>query len=249
MRPHTAKLLHQATNITYWWGNPEWHTGISAADATLDATRLVWQTTNHQLLHRFFDMQKVITVSGETVVAEAPDNTVDKFMFRRPRKLSLVDYETAAKREIGLVCARLAGIALPTQVSIKPAYIFRDPQDYVLAVTQTQERLNLSVHGALDLPRIADEPASAKKDQTARDLEILLAGADKLVTSDEFYPDVTRSGGNVRRSGIDGSVVLLDVSPFYPNGRRLIGDRPPGTIAAIQRNLDAMQEFVCSYGA
>lgn len=203
----------------------------------------------HEPLKRaFYDTDKVIAVNGETVVVANGVDKVDKFMFRYPGKMALEAFRDHVEQEIGAITGYLAGIALSTQVSIKPAYIFRRPQVHVNAVAQTQTRLDLDIDAAMDLNTTVQEAPSPNLDRTARDVESLLSGTERLVDDYGYYPDIASNSGNLRRSIFDGSVTLIDVMPFYANGSRLIGGRPPNVIPHIQRNIQGYQEFVGQYG-
>jgi len=249
MKRETARRLHEATNMAFWFSNPDWSTKNSAADTALHVTRPFWRAMNSGLLHFAFDSDKVLAVNGETVVAKSGEDEVNKFMFRYPGDTSLEEFETVVAKDVELVTSHLAGIALPTTVDIKSARVFRNPNRQVDAVTQTQRRLDLDVHGALDLEAVMDEAVGPNKDRTARDLEWTLTGSASLIDEHRKYPDIARSSGNVRRSVVDGAVTLIDVMPFYEDGSRAIGDSPIGAVQSMKDNLTRFEEFVGAYGA
>lgn len=249
MKRKTAGRLHEAVNIAFWFSNPDWSTKNRAADATLALIRPISRTAHNGLKRAFFNTGKVLAVNGETVVAKSGDNLVDKHMFRYPNELTIEEFERIVSEDVEIVTANLAGVALSTEVSIKSAFVFRNPETYVQAVTQTQRRLDLDVHGVLNLDTVEDKPAGRNKDKTARDLELVLKGSAILINDFGRYPDIASSSGNLRRSQIDGSVTLIDVMPFYTNGSRAIGDSPGGAIESMQNNLARFDQFVGSYGA
>lgn len=249
MKSESADKLHQAVNLAFWFSNPDWSTHNKALDTTLAVTRPFWRVAHNRLMSTFFDTDKVLAINGESVVAKNGDNLVDKHMFRHPKDISIEEFEASVREDVGLVTRNLAGVALPTLVSIKPAYVFRNPETHVQAVTQTQRRLDLDVHSALNLDTVLEEAAGKNKDRTAKDLELVLTGAAILINEFGRYPDIARSSGNLRRSQEDGSITLIDVMPFYDNGSRAIGDRPKGAIESMQHNLARLDEFVGSYGA
>lgn len=248
MRRSTARSIHAVTNLAYWIENPEWWTGNAAADTALRVVRALPFGMHKMLKQAFYDIDKVLAVNGETVVAANGPDKVDKFMFRYPGKIALMTFEAHAKDEIGALTSSL-DIALPTQVGIKPAYVFRNPATYIDTVTQTQRRLNLSLEGVFDLNDLKREDRSPKLERTARDMENLVTGAEHLVRQHSFYPDIADSSGNLRRNIFDGSLTLIDVMPFYADGSRLIGDAPPNIIPHIQNNLQNYQEFIGQYGS
>ena len=249
MNSSTAGRLHEATNAAFWLSNPDWSAGNIVADGILRATRPLWAATYRGLVRTVYNPNVILAVNGESVVAEAGNNCVDKHMFRYPQKLSLNEFETVVKRDVGTVSTYLAGIALATQVHIKPARIFKNPSTSLPAVTQTQPRLDLQIHHRLDLEKLHCEPSGPIKDATARDLELLIQGSAKMIDECGKYPDITRSSGNLRRSLIDGSVTLIDVLPFYENGSRAIGDTPREAVQSSQNMLVEFGEFVGRYGA
>lgn len=249
MKRESAGRLHQAVNLAFWLGNPDWSTKNKVADAALSVTRPIWRAAYGGLTRAFFDIDKVLAVNGETVVAKNGDDLVDKHMFRYPHELAIEEFRRIVSEDVEMVTTNLAGVALSTEVSIKPAFVFRNPETYVQAVTQTQRRLDLGIHGALNLDAVEDEPAGSNKDKTASDLELVLKGSATLINDFSRYPDIARSSGNLRRSQIDGSVTLIDVMPFYANGSRAIGDSPGGAIESMQNNLARFEQFVGSYGA
>jgi hypothetical protein len=116
------------------------------------------------------------------------------------------------------------------------------------AVAQTQPRIDLSTHPAMDLPELVDEAPSSQLDRTAKDLEEMLEGTEALVTGYDFYPDVAYNSGNLRRSVLDGTVTLIDVMPIHADGSRLIGDRPPDLLEHALDNIQQYEVFVGQYG-
>jgi hypothetical protein len=248
MKRSTARAIHSATNMAYWVENPDWHTGNPVADGALDAARKLPLNMHESLKRAFYNTAGLIAVNGESVVVDRGE-TVDKFMFRYPDKMSLGEQKKRVTHEVGVVSQYLAGVALPTAVAVKPAYIFRKPETHVDAVTQTQPKLDLALHGALDLSALREESHSPRLDRTARDLEVFVAGTQKLVVDYGFYPDTTEKTDNIRRSHVDGTVSLIDVMPFYANGSRLIGDKPPQVIDHVEAALSSYADFVGQYGA
>ena len=249
MKRESAGKIHLATSTAFWLGNPEWSAGNSLADAALSATRPLWRAAHTGFMRAFYDADKVLAVNGESVVAKNGIDLVDKHMFRYPHGLSLDRFEALVSEDIKLMAICLGHIVLPTEVNIKPAHVFRNPETYVKAVTQTQRRLDLHEHGALDLIKVIEEASGKNKDRTAKDLELVLGGSAVLINDFGRYPDAARSSGNFRRSELDGSVTLLDVMPLYANGSRAIGDKPIGAVQSAQNNLARFEEFVGSYGA
>jgi hypothetical protein len=246
MNRRAAKRIHEAVNIMYWVENPDWQTGNAMADIALSGIRKLPVNIHERLKRQFYDTRKVIAVNGESVVADA-GQTVDKFMFRYPGKMAIKLFETHVTDEVAAVTSHIKGVALPTTVSIKPAEIFRRPTAAVDAVAQTQTKLDLGIHGALDLTAVQESPA-ASIDQTARGVEALLHGARTLVKKHGYYPDLSMNSGNVRRSVLDGSVTLIDVMPFYANGNRLIDDNPPNVIPHLEDTMRTYEAFVGQYG-
>lgn len=213
----------------------------------LGAIRKLPLNTHDGLKRVFYNKAGLIAVNGESVVVDRGD-TVDKFMFRYPGNMSLQDHERHVSHEVGVVSRYLAGIALPTAVDIKTAHIFRNPRTQVDTVVQTQPKLDLNIHGALDLSALRDEAHSSRLDTTARALETFVVGARQMGADHGFYPDTTEKTDNIRRSSIDGSVDLIDLMPFYANGSRLIGDKPPQVINHIEAALNGYADFVGQYG-
>ena len=250
MNRRTAKTIHQMTNAAFWIENPNWRSDNAAFDLLCRGVQKLPFSMYEIQKRMFFDTNRLLAVNGETVVAvNDRDNTrVDKFMFRYPGRMALKAYEQAARHEIAAVTDCLAGVALPTTVAIQPATILKARRP-PLVVTQSQQRLDLTVHPEFNLTKLAQEARSPKLDRTAKDLEIVVAGAEKLYTEFEYYPDVAPSSGNLRRSNIDGAVSLIDVMPFYANGSRLIGGNPPNIITHLQENVAGYQAFIGSYGA
>ena len=112
MNRSTAKRIHEAVNIMYWVENPDWHTGNAVADIALSGLRKQPINVHEQLKRRFYDTSQVIAVNGESVVADA-GQTVDKFMFRYPGKMTTKLFETHVTDEVAAVTSHLEGVALP----------------------------------------------------------------------------------------------------------------------------------------
>lgn len=246
MNRQTAKKIHEAVNIMYWVENPDWHTGNAMADIAMSGIRKLPIDVHERLKRQFYNTSKVIAVNGESVVADA-GQTVDKFMFRYPGKMATKLFESNVANEVGAVTSHLKGVALPTIVTIKPAEIFRRPRTSVDTVTQTQTKLDLDIHDALDLAA-AQELAATNLDQTAKGVEALLKGTKTLVGEYGYYPDLSPNSGNIRRSVLDGTVTLIDVMPFYTNGNRLIDDNPPNVISHLEDTVRTYEAFVGQYG-
>ena len=217
MKRRTAKLIHEAVNLAFWIENPDWRTGNTIADLAMSGIRKLPVGVHEPLKRAFYNTNKVVAVSGESVVA-ANDTTVDKFMFRYPGKMSTEKFKAHVTEQVATVTTMLGGIALPTSVSVKSADVFRRPNTNVDAVTQTQSKLDLAVHGELDIIAVTHELSSASKDRTAKDIDTLLAGTMTLVKGYGYYPDLALKSGNLRRNIIDGAVTLIDVMPFYADG-------------------------------
>jgi hypothetical protein len=247
MHSRTARAMHSATNMAYWLENPDWSTGNRLADVGLQVYRKLPFSTHEVLKGMFFATDQLLAVHGESVVMRRGSDAVDKFMLRRPGKMALEAFHANVSSEVGAVTRHLAGIALPTSVSIQSAHIFRNPRTHIDAVTQTQPLLDLTVHVPLRMQEISTSTPNA--DRTAEDLEALLDGSEQLLEQHGFYADTGSNGGNLRRSTVDGSVTLIDVMPFYATGSRLIGDNPSNVIEHIEQNLAAYREFVGQYGS
>jgi len=249
MNKRTARAIHETTNITFWLENPNWDAGNPVVNLVGRGLQALPFSVHEAQKRLFFDKEKLIAVNGETIVAANGTDKVDKFMFRYPGKLAVKSFMDQVEYEVGAVTECLAGVALETQVSIKPANIFRRSHNPFSAVTQTQTRLDLDVHSVMDLPAVADEAPSQRLDKTARDFETMLTGTERLVTDYGYYPDVAYSSGNLRRSSLDGAITLIDVMPIYADGGRLIGDRPPDLLPHTLDNLQKYQDFVGQYGS
>lgn len=248
MNRSMARAIHSATNLAFWVENPSWSPDNAIAALACKAVRALPFSIHDTQKRLFFDDSKVIAVNGESVVAANGADQVDKFMFRYPGEMTTEDFKGQVEYEIGAVVESLAGIALATQVSIKPADIFRFSRKPVLAVTQTQARLDLAVHVPLSLPELAEEQCSSRLDKTAMDIEKMLNGIEVLTGRFGYYPDIAYSSGNLRRSEIDGSVTLIDVMPIHADGTRLIADGAtvlPNTL----ENIGNFQAFVGQYGS
>lgn len=248
MNRGSARAIHSVTNMAYWIENPDWCTGNAVANSALKAVRSLPIKLHEPLRNYFFNTQKLIAVNGESVVVESGPDKVDKFMFRYPSKMALEAFHGHVEAEVGAVTQHLAGVALPTSVSVKPALIFRNPRSQVEAVAQTQTKLDLEAHTVLEPETLQSLPTGAVSDKVAHDLDTLVTGTERLVDEHGFYPDIAGSGGNLRVNLFDGAVTLVDVMPFYENGSRLIGDRPPNVIDHLQGNLALYQDFAGQYG-
>jgi hypothetical protein len=250
MKREVARAIHSSTNITYWLENPNWSTGNTFGDIASKAFRLLPFSIHEAQKSLFFDTEKVIAVSGESVVAHGTDpGTVDKFMFRYPGNLGLENFEKYTSREVKTVTENLSGIALPTSVSIKPALIFRFPVFNLSAVAQIQPYIDTILNPSLDLNALKQERTSSKLDKTAQDLEALLKGAQILISQHGYILDIAPNSSNLRRNSTDGSVTLIDVMPAYLNGSRLIGDTPNNLVDHIQTNMHDIQQFVGQFGS
>ncbi len=248
MNRYPAKLIHQATNAAYWLENPDWSPLAPLyriSSALVRALPFSLYDTQKAL---FFNPTELIAVNGETVVAKNGETLVDKYMFRFPGTMNITTFNERVADEIDAVTKCLAGIALPTTVSIKQARIFKRG-GAVPAVTQTQKRLDLQLHEALCLPMLDGSTPPRTQDRSARDLEKMLAGIDQLVNRFGMYPDVSWTTGNLRRNVADGSITLIDVMGVHTDGGRPIGDRPPDLIANTTSSIASYQAFVGSYGA
>lgn len=248
MRRSAAKHIHELTNITYWMENPDWDSGNAAFNLVCRAFRALPFSVHEAQKRAFYDSGRLIVVNGETIVAKNGSDKVDKFMFRYPDKMPLDTFRVHVAHEVCAVTSCLAGIALPTEVDIKPADIFKHVRRPIQAVTQTQQRLDLDLHGALSLQELAVEATSPLLDRTARDLEKMLQGIDTLASGYGFFPDIAHNSGNLRRSVLDGEVTLMDVMPIHADGDRLIGDHPPGLLEHAMGNIHDYQAFVGQYG-
>lgn len=248
MRRSTAKHIHEATNIAYWMEKPNWDPGSAAFNLICKAFQILPFSVHEIQKKAIFDTERLIAVNGETVVATSGTDKVDKFMFRYPNKMPLETFKKHVAREVGAVTTCLTGIALTTEVGIKPADIFRHIRRPVPTVVQTQQRLDLGIHRALSLSELESEAASPRLDRTARDLEKMLYGTGTLAAEYGLFPDLADNSNNLRRSTLDGAVTLMDVMPIYADGDRLIGDHPPGLLAHAQKNIQNYQAFVGRYG-
>lgn len=239
-----AKKIHETTNLSYWMENPRWRSGNLAFDLLCLCVRSLPFSLHKVQKKLFFDYSKLLSVNGETVVVAHGSDKVEKFMFRYPKGLSTEQFKEKVSEEVARVAESLPGIAVPTKVSIKSARIFRWPVNSVRSVVQTQPKLDLSMYEELDLNKLAREKPSRRLDRTLRDLKSLLVGVQKLKEQHGYYPDIANNSGNLRRSKVDGSVVLIDVMPVYVNGNRLIDDNPPKLIEHIQENIKLIKELL-----
>jgi hypothetical protein len=249
MNRQVARAAHYAANLSYWMENPEWQSGSKPFDLLCAGVRHLPFSLHEALKRSIFDVNKVLAVSGESVVVAREDDMVDKFMFRYPARLPLGEFKVKVEQEVGVVTRYLAPVALATTVDIKPAQIFRKSSLQLPAVAQTQRRLELPAQPAFDPSSLEEEPRSSRRDKTVRDLEILLGGADILLKNYGYYPDVALNSENLRRNVHDGTLVLTDVMPLYAEGGRLIGDNPPGVPDSSKENLAAFRGIVGQYGA
>lgn len=240
--------MHSTANMAYWIENPDWHTDNPFADAGLAVVRALPLRAHDRLKKHFYNTDGLIAVNGESVVVTNGSDKVDKFMFRYPGKMALEAFRGHVEAEVGAVTHYLAGVALPTSVSVKPARIFRNPNTQVDAVAQTQAKVNLDAHVELSPGMLYSLPRGAVTEKAARDVDTLVAGSKRLVREQGFYPDIAKNGGNVRINLRDGAVTLIDVMPFYENGSRLIGDQPPNVVEHLQDNLALYERFAGQYG-
>lgn len=247
MNRRSAKSAHEITNIFAWLENPDWDAGSKVGNLACRIVRSLPFSPHDYLKSALFG-PKIIAINGESVVADGDPGEVDKYMFRHPKGISLEIFKDRTTEEVRALTEHLAGLALPTQVKIKPAHVFKKPTSYVLAVTQTQRKLDLNVHTDLRPEDLLYEPRNENLGNTARDLESMLIGTEELIEKCDFYPDIGPNSGNLRRSIEDGSVTLIDVMPVYANGGRLIGDSPPNLLGLIQDNILSCQRFVGKFG-
>lgn len=247
MNRRVAKIIHETTNITYWMEDPDWKSGNPAFDLSCKLLRTLPFSIHEAQKRAFFDVDKLIAVSGESVVVANSTDKVDKFMFRYPGKMPLEIFRNHVALEVGAVTNCLAGVALPTEVTIKPADIFKRHRNLTSVVTQTQRRLDLSTNPIFDLRKLAEKP-SATTDKSVRDIERMLLGTEILAKDYDFTPDIAYSSGNLRQNIYDGTVTLIDVMPIHSDGSRLIGDRPPDLLEHTLANIQSYQTFVGQYG-
>lgn len=247
MNRRLAKSLHTAANFSYRMEQPGFYTGFTLADTALKTYRAIPLNSHEHFKNMIFDSAKVIAVSGESVVVD-DGRTVDKFMLRYPGKISIESFRTRAELEIDTVLAHLGKVAIPTKVGIKSGKLFRHSAKSVKAVAQTQLKLDTSINPPINLKSIVNDAYYPFTDQTARDLESLVNGADTLISDHGYFPDIALSSGNLRCSMLDGRLTLIDVLPFYNNGSRLIGDRPPQVIPTIENDLNKYRAFVGQFG-
>lgn len=248
MNKRTARAIHAATNMTFWAERPDWNPGGALGEIACKTIRLLPFSIHNAQKWLFFGPNNVIAVNGESVVVANDTTLVDKFMFRYPDGMTTQSFFCGVEHEVRAVVKALAGIALDTQVSIKPADIFRFSRKPVSAVVQTQKKLDLGVHAPLSLATLNDQTHSAKLDKTAADIERMLEGIEILTTHHGYYPDIAYSSGNLRRNEIDGAITLMDVMPIHSDGSRLIEDGAiilPNTLQAI----GDLQAFVGQYGS
>ena len=248
MRRSTAKLMHETANLAYWMENPNWNSGNPAFNVVCRALQALPFSVHKFAKQAFFDTNRLIAVNGESVVAANGADKVCKFMFRYPDKMPLDTFRENVAHEVGAVTSCLAGVALPTEVSVKPADIFRRVRRPIPTVTQTQQRLDLDLHRALNLRELEDEATSPIRDRTAKDIEIMLRGIDTLAAGYDFFPDIANNSDNLRRCRLHGEVILIDVMPIHANGDRLIGDHPPGLLEHSLEHIREYQTFVGQYG-
>jgi hypothetical protein len=230
--------------------NPEWQSTNALQRIGCSAARSLPFSLHNLVKKSVFDTEKVIAVSTESVVAHGDGyDEVDKFMFKYPGKMSLDKFRDSVSAEVSAVTETLAGIALPTTVSIKLAQIFKNPNTQVLAVAQTQQYIDTDLNPAIDIPALLEVGKSPLYDRTTRDLDSLIICIDLLSEKYNYFPDIAQSAGNLRQNTLDGSVTLIDVMPAYMDGRRLIGDAPVGLITGFEEQLQNIQEFVGQYGS
>jgi hypothetical protein len=248
MKRSTARAIHGAVNMTYWMENPGWD---SSPDAWFRASCHLVRAlpfSVHSLQKKLFFKKEPLAVNGETVVVPRGIDQVDKFMFRYPGNLKIEKFYESVDHEVGTVTRCLSRVALSTKVSVDEADIFRFARRPVLAVVQTQPRLDLRLHPALDLPEVIADRSSRGRDKTAQDLQYLLQSSEELRSKEGYYPDVGEISGNVRRSQSDGAITLIDVMPIHADGGRLIGDKPSNWLGHIQDSLEKYAAFVGQFG-
>lgn len=246
MNRAVARGVHKTTNIGFWLENPDWNPG-GLVPQTACAIARALPFSFHEFQKRLWFTDELIAVNGESVVAANGTQKVDKFMFRYPGNIALEAFKNSVAHEVGTVTSYLAGIALPTEVSIKAASILKYGKP-LPTVTQTQMRLDLTEHRPLDINSLIQQAGCRQHDQTARDLEQLICGVDEMAGREGLYPDLAMSSGNLRHSQATGALTLIDVMPIYEQGGRLIGD----TANILENTLAAIQEcktFVGQYGS
>jgi hypothetical protein len=231
MNRKTAEIIHSATNMTYWFENPNWFPGPNVVDSALKVFRLL-PVSIHDIQKKVLFKNNVIAVSGESVVARQNNDTVHKYMFRYPNDVNLGYFRKEAESEIGLVTNYLSGIRLGK----------------IDAVTQIQPYVSLQENPALTSTSELDELTLKAKDQAARDLEYLVKGTAALYDDYGFHPDIANSAGNLRINPNSGDITLIDVMPIYDNGSRLIGDTPANILEHAQQNARAYENYIGSYG-
>ena len=241
-----ARAIHETTNASYWAENPDWSTGNPAGDLALSALRKLPFSVHELQKSILFKHAPTVTVSGESIVVMG-DDTVKKYMFRYPGIMSPEDFYINVLNEINAVTRTLATIALPTIVSVEDAQIFKWPLSSTEAVTQTQEKLDLTANPALTMEDLTVN-ATKHLGETARDLDILLSNIQKLSLDNALYPDIAFSSSNLRRNIHTGAVTLIDVMPIHLNGTRLIGDHP-SKLPHSREAKKSIEEFVGHFGA
>lgn len=250
MRRNTTRIIHKIVGNTFWIENPNWKPmkkRHKLSKVAINSLPFSLYETQKRLI---FNPDKILAVSTESVVALSNEpGKIDKFMFKFPRKMSIEVFEELVSAQIKAVTETLVNIAIPTSVSIKRAKIFKNPKTQVLAVTQTQPLIDLEVYKPLDVPLLMKEPKSTAIDKTARDLKLLLKYIDNLSIKHNLIPDIAQSAGNLRRSTLDGSVILIDVMPAHKDGSRLIGDKPDDLVSGFKENLANIQNFVGQFGS
>lgn len=246
MNRRVAQFVHSSTNITYWYENPEWQPGPAPFNAALRAYRKIPFSLHEFQKDQLFS-SNVIAVNGESVVARIDDETVQKYMFRYPRKMTRDEFKQGVTREVGLVTSYLSAVALPTMVSMVNTEVIR--LGSIDAVTQTQPYLSMYENPALSNPDDMERLSIRAKDTAAFQLEAMLKGIDEMYAEHELHPDIANSAGNLRLRPETGDVSLIDVMPIYSNGSRLIGGKPPKLLEHAQENVRRFEDFVGSYGA
>jgi hypothetical protein len=227
--------------------NPNWRTHNAAFNLLCRAVRRL-PISPYQILKSGLFTTDVLAVSGESVVAENGPDKVDKFMLRYPGQMSLEDFAANVSAETGAVTSCLSGIALPTEVGIKPARVLKT-QKPPLAVVQTQSRLDPNENPPFRLwPQAPTGKQPSRVTRTLRDLESLMTKSDALQQQHGYYPDLGQSSENLRRNIGNGALTLIDVMPIYGDGNRLIGDRPYRTRESIQKTLDEYRETLGQFG-
>jgi hypothetical protein len=241
-----ARAVHETTNASYWAENPDWSTGNPVGDLALRGLRRLPFSVHEMQKNLLFNHSAAVTVSGESIVVMG-DDTVKKYMFRYPSVMDPDTFYVNVMNEIEAVTQVMDRSALPTEVSVEEARIFKWPLGAAEAVTQTQEKLNLVENPALTLDDLFVN-ATLHLSETARDLDILICNAQKLAMDYDLYPDIAFSSSNLRRNIHTGSVTLIDVMPIHADGTRLIGDHP-SKLPKTKNAIETIKAFLGNFGA